>query len=229
LKIIVTNDDGVQAPGLECLRRIAAAHGEPLVVAPEVAQSGVGHRVTTHRPIRMGRLGPDRYSVGGTPVDCVRIALKVLAPDADWVLVGINPGANLGSDVYQSGTVAAAREAAILGVRAMAVSQYIGPNRRVDWNITSRNAEILVTMLLQKQLAAGAYWNINLPHTIESDTSLEYRFCGLDTHPHRYEFLQEGDQFVYHGTIHERPRTSERDVAVCFGGKASITRLSING
>lgn len=229
MKIVVTNDDGVQAPGLERLRRIAAAHGEPLIVAPEVAQSGVGHRVTTHRPVRMARMGPNRYSVGGTPVDCIRVALKVLAPDADWVLAGINPGANLGSDVYQSGTVAAAREAAILGVRAMAVSQYIGPGREVDWNITRRNAALIVAALLPEKLAAGTYWNVNLPHTVASDTNLEFRFCQLDTNPHKYELIPEGDQFVYRGTIHERPRTPDRDVAVCFGGRASVTLLAITG
>jgi len=227
LKIVVTNDDGVRAPGLECLRRIAAEYGEPVVVAPEVAQSGVGHRVTTDRPLRIARLGPECYSVGGTPVDCVRIALKVLASDAQWVLAGINPGANLGSDVYQSGTVAAAREGAILGVRAMAVSQYIGRNRRVDWDVTGRNAATVVAALLQEELAVGSYWNANLPHTVESDTNLQYRFCNLDPNPHLYEYRQEGDQFVYHGTIHERPRHPDRDVAVCFGGRASITRLSI--
>ena len=229
MKIIVTNDDGVQAPGLEHLRQIAAAHGTPLIVAPEVAQSGVGHRVTTHRPIRVARLEPDRYSVGGTPVDCVRIALKALAPDADWLLAGINPGANLGSDVYQSGTVAAAREAAIFGVRAMAVSQYIGRDRQLDWKMTGRNAAVLVALLLQKKLAAGTYWNVNLPHADASDTDLQYRFCPLDTNPHKYELVQEGDQFVYRGTIHERPRTPDHDVAVCFGGEASITRLAITG
>ncbi|MGA9262212.1 MAG: 5'/3'-nucleotidase SurE, partial [Desulfobacterales bacterium] len=130
---MLTNDDGIDMPGLETLTRIARVHGDPVIVAPETAQSGVGHRVTTRAPLSVKRLAENRFCVGGTPVDCVRLALKVFAPDAAWLIAGINPGANLGSDIYQSGTVAAAREAAILGCRSMAVSQYIARDCPIDW------------------------------------------------------------------------------------------------
>ncbi len=118
MKIVLTNDDGIDSPGLETLNRCAEQLGDVIIVAPQNAQSGIAHRVTTREPIRVNQLGPDRHSVDGTPADCVRIALKVISPDTDWLISGINAGANLGSDVYNSGTVAAAREAAILGYPA---------------------------------------------------------------------------------------------------------------
>ena len=125
LKIVIANDDGIDAPGLAALVRCARRLGDVVIVAPQHPQSGIAHRVTTREPILINELEANRHSIDGTPADCARIALKVIAPDAGWLISGINPGANLGSDVYNSGTVAAAREAAILGYRAIAVSQYI--------------------------------------------------------------------------------------------------------
>ncbi|MFZ0611208.1 MAG: 5'/3'-nucleotidase SurE [Desulfobacterales bacterium] len=227
MKIVLTNDDGIDMPGLEALNKIVRAHGEPLIVAPDTAQSGVGHRVTTRTPIPVERLSENRYRVGGTPVDCVRLALKVFAPDAGWLIAGINPGANLGSDIYQSGTVAAAREAAILGCRSMAVSQYIARDCPVDWDLTGRLAARIIHLLMQEELPGGCYWNINLPHPLAAHVAVSHRFCPPDTNPHRYVFGRENGEYLYEGTIHERPRDPGRDVAVCFGGEVSITRLSL--
>lgn len=227
MKIVVTNDDGIEAPGLAALHRIVTRHGEPTVVAPETAQSGVGHRVTTRTPIPVSRLAHDRFQVDGTPADCVRLALKILVPDAAWVLAGINPGANLGSDTYQSGTVAAAREAAILGFRAMAISQYISRDGSIDWGATGQLAARIIAMLLEMELPEGCYWNINLPHPLVPDSAVDHFFCEPDTHPHRYTYRREGGSYLYEGTIHERPRDPGRDVAICFGGGVSICRLAV--
>ncbi|MFZ1201053.1 MAG: 5'/3'-nucleotidase SurE [Desulfobacterales bacterium] len=227
MRIVLTNDDGIDMPGLEALYRIAGAHGDAMIVAPDAAQSGVGHRVTTRTPIPVARLGDHRYRVGGTPADCVRLALKVFAPDAGWIIAGINPGANLGSDIYQSGTVAAAREAAILGCRSMAVSQYIARDCPIDWDLTGRLAARIIRLLMQQELPAGCYWNINLPHPLAAHAAVPHRFCPPDTNPHQYGFRPEDGQYHYEGTIHERPRDPGRDVAVCFGGEVSITRLSL--
>src|SRR5262245_36371129 len=104
MKLLLTNDDGIDAPGLGALLAAAAGVGEPVVVAPLDAHSGCSHRVTTHGPIRVERRGPGRFAVAGTPADCVRVGLHDLAPDAGWVLAGINAGGNLGADVWHSGT-----------------------------------------------------------------------------------------------------------------------------
>ena len=225
MKIILTNDDGIDAPGLAYLVQIIKKVGTPVVVAPEAAQSGVGHRVTTHSPIYVKKLNKNRYSVKGTPADCVRLGLKEFAPDAEWLIAGINPGANLGSDIYQSGTVAAAREAAILGCRAIAISQYIARDRQIDWNTTGGHAEGVLKLLLRKKLLAGHYWNVNLPYTFEDRSRPKIVFCGLDKNPHKYGYSHKGDEYHYEGVIHERPRDPGKDVAVCFGGEVSVSRL----
>ena len=146
MKFLVTNDDGIDAPGLSALVSILENFGTVVVVAPAQEQSGVGHSVTS-TSFRIRETGENRFSVEGRPADCTRAGLKHIVPDADWVVAGINPGANLGSDVYNSGTVAAAREGAILDCPAMAVSQYIARNHRVDCRITSYN--VCYTKLLR--------------------------------------------------------------------------------
>lgn len=227
MKIVLTNDDGIDAPGLQSLYERLQGAGHIIVVAPNGPQSGVAHQVTTHTPLIVKGVEANRFSVSGTPADCVRIALKVLAPDADWVIAGINPGANLGSDIYNSGTVAAAREAAILGRRAIAISQYIARDAAVDWDITGHHAKPVLNMLFEQPLKNGTFWNVNLPHPLWFDSTPEYEFCGHDTNPHKYIYVGQGNTYSYKGSIHERPRTPGKDVDVCFGGKVAITRIAV--
>jgi 5'/3'-nucleotidase len=228
LKIVLTNDDGIDAPGLDALVQSVRQLGEAIIVAPTRTQSGIAHRVTTRDPLRINRLAQNRHSIDGTPADCARVALKVIAPDASWLISGINAGANLGSDVYNSGTVAAAREAAILGYRAVAVSQYIAKDQQVDWAITGYHAQRVLQMLLARDPGSGYFWNVNLPHPLRLGSDIAYQFCGLDTHPHKYVYRQTGAELLYDGTIHERPRDPGKDVAVCFDeGKIAITRIAV--
>ena len=228
MKIVLTNDDGIEAPGLDALFHGVSPLGDIIIVAPHTAQSGIAHRVTTRAPIRVNRIGLNRYSVEGTPADCARIALKEIAADADWLISGINAGANLGSDVYNSGTVAAAREAAILGYPAIAISQYIAKDQEVDWAVSGRHAGTTIKMLLGRELGRKHYWNVNLPHPIEMEPPLNHQFCSLDTNPHNYVYQKNGDELMYQGTIHERPRDSGKDVAVCFDEhQIAITRLAV--
>lgn len=227
MKIILTNDDGYGAPGLETLIDLFAPICELIVVAPNGPQSGVGHRVTTRSPISIRKINSQRISVDGTPADCARIALKVLAKDADWLVAGINPGANLGSDVYNSGTVAAAREAAILGYRSIAISQYIAKSQTIDWGITGKHAKRVLDLLMSKALAPKHFWNVNLPHCLSAEPDLAYSFCDLDTNPHLYEFKYCDEAFVYDGTIHGRPFDPDTDVAQCFAGNVAITCMPL--
>lgn len=228
VKIVLTNDDGIDAPGLEALARAVRELGTLVVVAPREALSGVGHRVTVREPIKVEEMGENRFRVSATPADCVRVALKKIAPDADWVFAGINPGANLGSDVNQSGTVAAAREAAILGRRAISISQYIARDHAVDWKITQHHSATILRMLVGRELEKACFWNVNLPHPLTPDETPAYEFCGLDVNPHNYTYRREGDAFIYEGAIHDRPRDPGTDVDVCFSRKKiSITRISL--
>lgn len=227
MKIVVTNDDGYDQPGLAALIEAVKPLGEITVVAPATPQSNVGHRVTMREPIRVDQPDQHTYVVHGTPADCSRLAVKRLVTDADWLIAGINPGANLGSDVYQSGTVAAAREAAILGVRAVAISQYLAPDWTIDWPAAREQAVHLIPRMLSEPLAPGQFWNINLPSPITPGATLAHRFCPLDKHPHHYRYIDDEGGYRYQGVIHNRPRSAGSDVDICFSGTIAVTRMEI--
>jgi len=119
--ILVTNDDGIRAPGLVSLARHLEAIGSVWVYAPDREQSAVSHGVSLHRPLRVTETQPQWFSVDGTPADCVMLAVRDLLPERPALVVsGVNPGANLGDDVTYSGTVAGAREGMLLGVPSFA-------------------------------------------------------------------------------------------------------------
>ncbi len=227
LKFVVTNDDGYGEPGIEALRSAVAPLGEVVVVAPKEPHSFAGHRVTLRETIQVDKINPQNFVIYGAPADCTRLALKQLAPDADWVIAGINPGANLGTDVYQSGTVAAAREAAILGVKAIAVSQYVARGQSITWEYTRRHAAGIIATLTKKALAPGRYWNVNLPHPVNGASALEHLICPLDKNPHDYTYTKMANAYKYQGIIHNRPRDAGSDVDICFNGKIAVTRLEI--
>lgn len=114
MTLLLTNDDGIDAPGIRALlQAVSAFEASPMIVAPLEHQSGCEHQVTTTNPIRVQKRSDVEYAIAGTPVDCVRIALSYLCSEVNWVLSGINAGGNSGTDVYISGTVAAVREATI--------------------------------------------------------------------------------------------------------------------
>ncbi|MBC2717786.1 MAG: 5'/3'-nucleotidase SurE [Desulfobacteraceae bacterium] len=227
MKIVLTNDDGHDEPGLTALYRGVLSMGEVIIVAPRDPQSSAGHRVTLKEPIRVEKISSFKYVVDGSPADCTRLALKHFAPSADWLIAGINPGANLGTDVYQSGTVAAAREAAILGYKAIAISQYIAPDQKINWEVTGQHVTKILSRVMKKTLNHGQFWNINIPHPVTASSVLEYQFCRLDKNSHEYTYQKNSDQYQYTGIIHNRPRTTGKDVDVCFGGQISITLLDI--
>ena len=121
--ILVTNDDGVQAAGLQILSNEAQKLGRPVIIAPDRNNSAASHSLTMNRPLRVKELQKDVFSIDGTPTDCVTIGIgKILAQKPDLVISGINPGANLGDDVSYSGTVSAAIEATMLGIPSIALS-----------------------------------------------------------------------------------------------------------
>jgi 5'-nucleotidase len=148
-KILVSNDDGIHAPGLSRLAAALEAVGEVYVVAPDRERSAVGHALTLHRPLRVERLGPRRFSVNGTPTDCVNLGILGMLPvRPDVVVAGVNAGSNLGDDVTYSGTVSAAMEGCLLGVPALAVS-LAGAGEAADYGPAARAAAELVRRLLE--------------------------------------------------------------------------------
>ncbi len=226
MKILLTNDDGIEGPGLEALAVAARSlGGEAVIVAPAEPHSGCGHRVTTGRPVIVDDVGPGRYRVHGTPADCVRIALARLAPDVDIVLAGINEGGNLGADIHHSGTVAAAREAALHGRQAVAASQYHRRGSTIDWSRASGWVEHVLSVLQGRTLDTGEFWNVNLPDLDPLAGPPAVVDCFVDPSPFALEYVFRDGGWHYGGNYHERARMPHGDVATCFAGHIAVSRL----
>jgi len=225
MKFLVTNDDGIEAPGLAMLEQALSELGKVVVVAPHIPLSGCSHQVSTHRSLQVTEIAAGWHAVDGMPADCIRLGLLHLAPDADWVMAGINDGGNLGVDVYMSGTVAAAREAALFGKPAVAFSQYRRKRESLDWSAVIPMVLRVVEQLRQRPLKSGAFWNVNLPDLDKKDVLPEIVICPLDSShlPVRYE-IQKG-RFHYHGIYQERARKQGADVDVCFSGRIALTQV----
>ena len=226
MRILVTNDDGWDAPGLAVLRTLANRFGEVLVLAPKDPHSYAGHRVTTDCPLVLAETGARQFTLTGTPADCVRLAVTTLFPDIDWVLAGINRGGNLGADLFTSGTVAAVREAALLGRPGIAVSQYIRKGVTLDWEQSGELALPVIAQLIAEGCRPKEYWNVNLPHLDERERPSVIR-CDPDNEPLDVRFRQDGDRFHYAGSYPSRRRTPGRDVSECFGGSITVSRLNL--
>jgi 5'-nucleotidase len=227
MKLLLTNDDGIDAPGLEALFAAAMSLGDSVIVAPFDGHSGCGHRVTTGQGLRLDTRATGRFAVSGTPGDCVRLALHQITPNADWVLAGVNHGGNLGADVHHSGTVAAVREAALHGKPGVAVSQFIKKGLPLDWPRAASWIAPILRDLLGRPHLRGSYWSVNLPHLEPEAPDPEVVFCPLDPSPLPLNFRQDGELWHYSGDYHTRKRHPGTDVDTCFRGKIAVTRLSL--
>ena len=169
MRILITNDDGVDAPGMTVMREIAAGLSDDVwVVAPDGNQSGAGHRFSFGRELSMEQREPQVFAVhGGSPADCVAVGFTHLCKDhaPDVVLSGINNGQNLGDISNCSGTVAGARQAAMYGALGIAVSQsvdYAGGGV-LDWGNSRRHGAAVISELIAKAQGEGVYYNVNIP------------------------------------------------------------------
>lgn len=166
MRILLTNDDGVWAPGLRALLRQLAPEHEVEVVAPDKEQSGVGHGITVHHPLRVARVdlgaGVEAFTVSGTPADCVKLAFDALLDrPPDIVISGVNDGVNLGTDVLYSGTVAAAVEGCLFGAPAMAVS--LDGRDEPGYAFAARVAEAIALRMVEEGLPPNSLLNVNVP------------------------------------------------------------------
>jgi len=228
MKFLLSNDDGIAAAGLQALLDATRDLGETIVVAPAGPQSGVSHAVTWEDAVRVEPRGEQRFAVHGTPADCARIGLLRFLPDANWVLSGINHGANLGADVHYSGTVAAVREAVLHGWPGVAVSHYSRKGTDFDWLRATRWVARLLAELLRRPTEPGLFYNVNLPHLDDNMPDPEVVFCPLDPHPLPLSYRHEGDGgLFYDGDYNARQRKSGADVDVCFGGRIAVTAIRL--
>ena len=228
MNLLITNDDGIDAPGLEALVSAARTLGDPIVVAPAGPQSGVSHAVTWHEGVRIEPRGDKRFAIHGTPADCTRLGLLRLVPDAKWVLSGINRGANLGADVYYSGTVAAVREAVLHGWPGVAVSHYRKSGVEIDWGRAANWVIPILAELLAKPIEPGLFYNVNLPNLPPEAESPEVVWCPLDPNPLPLNYRhEEGSGLYYAGDYQLRHRTPGADVDICFGGRIAVTTVRL--
>jgi 5'-nucleotidase len=162
--ILLTNDDGIDAEGLKTLEGVLQDLAHLVVIAPDQERSAVSHGLTLHGPLILRELKPDHYVINGTPADCVIYALRHLfVQPPDLVISGINHGANLGDDIWYSGTVAAAREASRHGVPSMAVSQAYKDGKPIRFKDGAAFIRSLVAAMLQNGLNGEICLNVNLP------------------------------------------------------------------
>ena len=172
MRILVCNDDGIDAPGIKVLERMARGLSKDVwVVAPETQQSAASHSLTLHRPLRLRRISRRRHAVNGTPTDCVFLAFnKILAGcRPDLVLSGVNDGPNVGEDVTYSGTIAAAMEATLLGAPAVAFSQAYGHGRRHHWATAEQWGGRLLRTLVERGWPERVLINVNFPDLPAAD------------------------------------------------------------
>jgi 5'-nucleotidase len=227
MRFLLTNDDGIDAPGLRALMLAAKQLGEVTVLAPTSGHSGCGHRVTTHAPLELTRRSGAQLALNGTPADCVRLAVHGLVAAPDWVLAGINAGGNLGADVHHSGTVAAVREAVFHGWRGIALSQYHKRELDWDWDRASAWALVVLRELIQRPCPPGCLWNVNFPHLPPRSADPGMVFCPLENKPLPISYRQEGDVYHYNGNYHQRGRTAGSDVDVCFQDQIAISQVVV--
>lgn len=169
MRILITNDDGIHAKGLEVLKSIALGLSPDVwTIAPETNQSGTAHSLTLHQPLRLRQVDERTFAAAGTPTDCVIMGVRhvLMEQPPDLVLSGINHGSNLGEDITYSGTVAAAMEGTLLGIPSIALSLMMGfeeGERRAIWDTPLAHAPALIKKLLEVKWQPGRLINVNFP------------------------------------------------------------------
>jgi 5'-nucleotidase len=238
MRILLTNDDGINAPGLYVLEKIAAQLSDDIwICAPSEEQSGAGHSLTLNRPVRLREHAPRRFSVTGTPTDAVTIALrKVMPSPPDLILSGVNRGANLGDDVTYSGTVAAAIEGALAGIRSISLSQVYSKEGMADsvpFGAAEEWGAKVLRPLLDTPFADRTLVNVNFP-PVAGDQVAGIRVVRQGFHDYARGSLVEGTDprgfpyywFGLHGIEHTPG--SATDLEAIRDGFISVTPLQLD-
>ena len=236
MKFLITNDDGYDAPGLAALYEALRPLGHVTVVAPFTCHSSKGHAVDTKNSIRVERRTVEPFGeisiAHASPADCIRVGLRhiMLHEQPDFVIAGINPGANLGVDLFYSGTAAAAREAALLGIPAIALSRLLHSDYPIDWPVLSRHATRVVKTMLDDtfRLPVGHFWNVNFP-TVEGENYPDkITIVPHGTLPHAVAFnvvesSENGEMLAYSAVYRDRGRSRDCDVHHLFDQRLTAT------
>jgi len=234
-RILLSNDDGIEASGLKALERVARSLSDDVwVVAPEIEQSAASHSLTLRVPLRIRNRREQRFTVNGTPTDAVLLAVQHIMKDhrPDLVLSGINRGGNLGEDVTYSGTIAAAMEGTLLGVRSIALSQCVAHGEKTRWATAEQHAATLIRKLVTMKWAKGVLLNVNFPDVAaEKVTGVEVTAQGRRKLGGELDERRDPRGFPYYwiGTMRtEEPSRKGSDLAAVNRGAISVTPLSLD-
>ncbi len=234
-RVLISNDDGVDAPGLKVLEDIVRPlAGEVWVAAPEAEQSGASHSLTLRRPLRIHGEGPRRYAIDGTPTDCVMLAVRHVMKDnpPDLVLSGVNKGGNLGDDATYSGTIAAAMEGALLGLPAIALSLVYDDPSAPRWDTVERHLPDVLKRLLAASWPGNVLVNVNFPDvppdrvTGVEATRQGKRKIGEEIQP---GVDPRGNPYYWIGAQRdEEPGQPHSDLEAVYRGAISVTPMSLD-
>ncbi|KNF07440.1 5'-nucleotidase SurE [Gottschalkia purinilytica] len=234
MRILVTNDDGIDAIGLKELARSLTDIGEVVVVAPSEEKSAISHAITMHHPLRISKIdnyidGVEAWSITGTPSDCVKIAIETLLNwKPDIVISGINNGGNLGTDVIYSGTVSAAIEGALHGISAIAVSA-VAKDGKLNYKTSSYYILKLVKMVIKNSDSNNFLININIP-SLDIDNIKGIKVTELGVRKYDNSFIERKDplgrQYYWlSGSLADVENKDESDIKAVEDGFISITPL----
>jgi len=229
MTFLITNDDGIDAPGISALHKALSqvTNDRIAIAAPKHHLSGCSHQVNIRTVIPVEWRSENEVSVDSTPADCVRLGLNYLYKDTDFVVSGINGGCNMGSDIYPSGTIAAAREATIHRVPAIALSHFKRTGWELDWERAISWAAIVLEKLLAQPIEPGTFWSVNFPHLEANAAEPEIVFCPLCTRPLLTEFVKKENGYLYVGDDINRKGESGADVDVCLSGNIAISKVRL--
>ncbi len=238
MRILITNDDGIEAPGLDVLLQIASELSDEVwVIAPETDQSGAAHSLTLHEPLRLRKLSERTYAVKGTPTDCVIMGMRHVLIDhpPDLILSGVNSGQNLADDVTYSGTVAGAIEGTLLGVRsvAMSLAYGFGGSEEIRWETPMAHGASLLRRLLDAGWPPDVLLNVNFPDC-EADDVLGTVITRQGKRDQ--DLLQvvdrmdtRGNPYYWLGFQRRRSRPPEgTDLWAVYSGRISVTPLKLD-
>ena len=233
--ILVTNDDGVTSHGIAALREAAKDLGRVVVIAPETEKSAVGHAITLSNPIRIQEIskedGVTGFAVGGTPADCVKLAVRALLDRTpDLILSGINHGANVGMSVMYSGTVSAATEGVILGIPSIAIS--LDSWTSDDFNFAGKIAKQFAVKVLENGLDEGVALNINVPSVPEDEVKgIMLTRQGQSFYEETFDRRTDPRKRTYYwmdGFLVQPDKDQDVDDVALAGNYVSVTPLHFN-
>lgn len=233
MRILVVNDDGIEAPGIRKLAELARQFGEVTVAAPKHQCSGMSHRITVDVGLEIARVdfpveGVEAYSIDGTPADCVKVAISnIMKEKPDIVFSGINRGYNIGYDILYSGTVGAAMEALMHGVPAIAYSQ----DDTADYAVVEKYFGELTEILLKQKIGETQIWNVNFPNCTPEEvkgTLYDRTPAKLEFYHERFELERMDENLYMANIVHKKKKTAPEgtDAEALLSHYISVSKLN---